>query len=304
MKKFIIIFICILISIPSYALAAKYTVNTKGSVKNTKTGVTVHPQTQIKNYYNNYNATNYANTNQVNATQVQFIDIVMDYSGSMGNWIGVAKSAMTTIVNQIPDNVNIGFRVFGHSADGKNDYQPILGDVKSIQKVNGKYEVVTKKSFMGITSGACSATQQMTTVQPKNLNALLNGMSSADIGGATPLVYALERAVSQDLSSFNRHAQKKIILITDGIENCGGDPCEFARNLMSKRNDIHIDVLLVSPVSVNLNCIATITGGHVYSSSNPYEFSKLLQNSITSTPTKIETTTPQNNQQEFEFINN
>ena len=123
-------------------------------------------------------------------------------------------------------------------------------------------------------------------------------MNSVDIGGATPLVYALDRAAYQDFANFDQITPKKIILITDGGENCGGDPCAFARNLMSKRSDIHIDVVLASSYSRSLTCLASTTGGHFYSVDNLSDFSNTMTKSIHTKPA----TQQEIKKQSYEFI--
>ena len=127
-------------------------------------------------------------------------------------------------------------------------------------------------------------------------------MNSVDIGGATPLVYALDRTVSQDFASFDTTTPKKIVLITDGGENCGGDPCAFAKKLMAKRSDIHIDVVLVSSSSRSLACLSNMTGGHFYNINNLADFSNTITNSLNSEPSNA----PDNNsiyKQNYEFVN-
>jgi len=287
----------------STAFAAKYKVNSSGTVK-TQTGKTISAPSNIinQNYYNNYSAPVYVANNQVNANQVQIIDIVMDYSGSMSNWIGVAKRSMSAIVAQIPLSTQVGFRVFGHNYNGTNPVST-LQEVKQIVKKKGnKFSVITKPSPIGSTSGACAATQQVTSITSANSSALLNGMNSVGLGGATPLVYALDRAVKSDFASFDNITPKKIVLITDGGENCGGDPCEFARRLMQTRSDIHIDVVLVSSNSRTLSCLASTTGGHTYQINNLSDFSTTITNSIQSQPTPVQTPIENSNGQHYEFI--
>ncbi|MBQ3047659.1 MAG: hypothetical protein IJD48_01435, partial [Clostridia bacterium] len=125
------------------------------------------------------------------------------------------------------------------------------------------------------------------------------GMNSVDIGGATPLVYALERTVNQDFVGLDRVYPKKIVLITDGGENCGGDPCEFAKKLMQQRNDVHIDVVLVSGFFSKLSCLADITGGKMYRVNNFSKLSNVLVESMTSAPEKVDVPV-----QEYEFYGN
>lgn len=293
--------------------ATKYRVNSSGVVKYSgnvvsapANSVNQNPNsgyTYNYNYYNNYMAPAYVANNQVNVNQVGIVEIVMDFSGSMSNWIGVAKQSMASIVNQIPSSTKLGFRVFGHNSYGNNPNVPMVQEVKQIvSSGKNKFKVVTKANPTGNTTGACSATQQVAGIYAANGQALLNGMNSVDLGGATPLVYALDRAVYQDFVNFDSVTPKKIVLITDGGENCGGDPCEFARRLMSKRSDVHIDVVLVSSNSRALSCLATTTGGHFYNINNLSDFSTTITNSIQSQPTSVPNTINNNQQQYYEFV--
>ena len=290
----------ILLTTTAAVLAAKYTVSKSGTVKNNAGQTITSPANVInQNYYNNYTAANYVNNNVVNQNQVDIVEIVMDYSGSMSNWITAAKRSMSAIVAQIPSATKVGFRVFGHDSDGSNPTSiHTLQDVKKIVKNGNKFTVVTEKSPVGTTRGACSATKQVAPIISANSNSILYGMNSVDIGGATPLVYALDRAAYQDFANLDTTTPKKIVLITDGGENCGGDPCAFARSLMKKRSDIHIDVVLVSSYSKSLSCLASTTGGHLYNVDNLGDFSTALTKTIQSQPA----TQQEIKKQSYEFI--
>jgi len=290
------------------AFGAKYTINTSGVVRSPANTVQTSPANVInQNYYNNYNASSYVAQNVVNEDQTGIVEIVMDYSGSMANWIMVAKRSMSAIVSQIPSSTKLGFRVFGHDNYGNNPSfaAATLQEVKKVIKKGNKIKVVTQASPVGSTTGVCSATKQVTQIRSANANSIINGMNSVDVGGATPLVYALDRTVYQDFASFDNTTPKKIVLITDGGENCGGDPCEFAKRLMAKRNDVHIDVVLVSSYSKALTCLSATTGGHFYNINNLSDFSTTLNRSIKSKPTDVVNTGTeyQNNGQGYEFIN-
>ena len=285
----------------SIVFAAKYTVNSSGVIK-TNTGQVVAPagNTVNQNYYNNYYMQNYAESNAINSEQVGTVEIVMDFSGSMSNWIIAAKRSMTAIISQIPPATRVGFRVFGHDSYGNNPASiHTLQDVKRIVKNGNKFTVVTEKGPIGTTAGACSATQQVAGIATANSTAILAGMNSVDIGGATPLVYALDRAIYQDFAGMDTTTPKKIVLITDGGENCGGDPCAFAKNLMKKRSDVHIDVVLASSSSRALTCLASTTGGHFYNVNNLSDFSSTMTKSIQAEPQMP----VKNNSQKYEFIN-
>ena len=279
MKKISVFALALMLTM-SAVYAATYKVNTSGVVKSSTGQVLSSPRNTVnQNYYNNFSAQTYVNTNQVNATQVGIIEIVMDYSGSMTNWIGVAKRSMSAIVAQIPASTKVGFRVFGYDLDGNNPaFTNTVQQVKKIvKKGNGKFSVVTESGAVGSTSGVCAATRQVTGISAANSSALLAGMNSVNIGGATPMVYGLDRTVYQDFAGYDMTTPKKIVLITDGGENCGGDPCAFARQLMQKRSDVHIDVVLVSSNSRALTCLSSTTGGHFYNINNLLSLHLYLQ---------------------------
>lgn len=292
-KKFLLILI--LATLAGCAMAAKYTINTSGTVKTQ--GKVVAPSV-IKNPYSVYTAGQYINSNTPKTSSIGVVDIVMDYSGSMANCIEEAKRAMSTIVSQIPSSTNLGFRVFGHDYNGMNpNNNATLAKVKEVVKSkNGKYKVKTSESPIGKKSGYCSATQAVAPIAQANSNTLLKGMNSVYVGGATPLVYALDRAVEEDFRAFQGQ-QKKIILITDGGENCGGDACAYAKELAKYHPEVHIDVVLVQGRFSGLNCVASQTGGRVYNLDNLSDFSNVIQESINA---PVQTTNPI---QQYEFYN-
>lgn len=290
------------------ATAAKYKVNTHGKV--TSPAGTTQNSSVLNNssdFYNNYTSQNYVNTQQVIKSYVPTIDIVMDYSGSMSYWIAEAKRSMSAIISQLPAGTAVGFRVFGHSSNGFNKYSPIMAKVTSItKKGNGGYKInASTPDYLGNISGSCQATRQLVKVAVNDSSALLNGMNSVNIGGSTPLTLALKQAVDDDFAGMGTSSPKKIILITDGGENCGGDPCAYAKSLVKQRRDITVDVVLVSSYSNELKCLADTTGGRLYTPSDLNSFTTSIYNSMTNTNN---TTLPQPQQtqqepeQQYEYV--
>ncbi len=291
------------------AIAAKYKVNTKGSVTSpsgTKQQSSVL-NTQ-KNFYNNYASQEYVQSKQVLVNYTPTIDIVMDYSGSMLHWIHEAQKSMSAIVSQLPDSTKIGFRVFGHDGGG-NSYSPIISKIKNItKKSDGSYKVTTEnQSYLGNTTGSCSSTKQIVKVAHNDSLTLLNGMTSVGIGGSTPLTLALKLAVDNDFAGLDTKSSKKIILITDGGENCGGNPCAYAQELVKQRKDITVDVVLVSSYSSSLKCVADVTGGKLYTPSDVSSFTTSIYNSMKNAtkavPQQPQTQTQsQPQQQQYEYV--
>lgn len=165
------------------------------------------------------------------------VQLLLDYSGSMGRWIGVAKETLEAILPRVSQNSAVSLRVFGDRA------------------VNGVYY-----------ESSCQATRQVARLSKNNQSDILNGLSNSKIGGVTPIELGLRETVEKDFKNVrvydrNRtYKNKKIILVTDGGENCGGDPCEYIRQLMKTRKDIQIDVVQLGNDN-RLACLAEATGG-------------------------------------------
>lgn len=303
MKKVLILFFVLVLS-TCCAFAAKYKVNNSGVVKNN--GKVVTPNIPASNPYNVYQSSQYVSSKVVKSTPVNTIELVMDYSASMSSWIVQAKKSMTSIIAQIPSQVGVGFRVFGqNNNNAKQNSEDALAKVKKIVKKNGKYQVETEiPTYLGHTTGYCSATSQLAPILASNTDNILRGMESTKLGSATPLVYALDRAVNKDFAGLDKVSPKKIVLVTDGGENCGGDPCEFAKRLMATRSDVHIDVVLVAGSFDSLSCLANATGGKLYRVNNLKDFSTVLTQSMKSQPRNVNSNVNTNTNtpaQQYEF---
>jgi len=77
---------------------------------------------------------------------------------------------------------------------------------------------------------------------------------------STPLAASLRLAASQLSADPAVAAAQSIVVITDGAEGCGGDPCGAVRELKSAFPSLKIHVIDVVGVS-RLQCVADITGG-------------------------------------------
>lgn len=163
--------------------------------------------------------------------------LLVDFSGSMGRWITEAKETLEYILPRIPYKSAVALRVFGERAEAGSDR-----------------------------AAACTSSRLVTSLRKGNQSQISEGLSGANLGGLTPLVYGLQKTVEEDLKNvraFDKNTtrkKKKIILVTDGGETCGGDPCVYIREVMQKRKDIKIDVIQLGN-SDKLACLADATGG-------------------------------------------
>ena len=107
-------------------------------------------------------------------------------------------------------------------------------------------------------------------------NVLKQAIDKIQPVGKTALAEALEKA-GKLVDGVDRDAI--IVLITDGEETCGGDPCEVARQLKLKKPRLQVNVVDIMNTGAG-NCIASNTGGAVYAVNNTHEFNEMMSQAI------------------------
>lgn len=157
--------------------------------------------------------------------------LVLDSSGSMedkidgGTKIAVAKRALNTVVDHLPDDAQVGLRVYGANVDDENDPR------------------------------ACTDSELVVPIGTANKPALKDQIARYRPLGETPISYSLKEA-AKDLGGSGR---RTVVLVSDGRESCGEDPCVTAANLAKQGIDLKFDVigLAVSGATRSqLQCIA------------------------------------------------
>jgi Ca-activated chloride channel homolog len=166
-------------------------------------------------------------------TNVMFI---FDASGSMKRAAGnesrmsVAKRTFGETLAAMPKEVQTGLLVFGHRR--RND----CSDIEVVSPI-----------------GADSAVSQSQMV------------AGFEAIGETPIASAITRA-GQSLRAF-KGQQNSIVLVTDGIEECRGDPCAAAAGLKELGIDVKVHVVgfaLGAGESSKLQCVVDQTGGKYF----------------------------------------
>ncbi|AHF00015.1 vWA domain-containing protein [Thioalkalivibrio paradoxus] len=108
---------------------------------------------------------------------------------------------------------------------------------------------------------------------PAELTAMMRALNPQ---GMTPLTDSLELARTQ----IPRTAESAdIILVTDGLENCGGDPCALAAQLAAEGNSIRAHVVgfgMTSEEVNSLSCVPEQTGGQLFHTSSGAELAQAL----------------------------
>jgi len=179
---------------------------------------------------------------------------VLDASGSMqAAWEGqvsrmdAAKNILSKLVDSLRNNQNLelALRVYGHRYPRQSNN--------------------CQDSFLEVPFGV------------KNHNTIINKIKDIKPLGTTPITYSLLQA-AKDFPQ-NPGYRNIIILITDGIESCGGDPCQTSLELQKKNIFLRPFVIgLGLKGSEVLNCV-----GKFFNSENASGFNQLLNNAIETT---------------------
>ena len=188
--------------------------------------------------------------------------------------IEAAKQVLQKALARIPGDVNTGLRVFGQG---------------------------NSRSMFGMND--CDQTALLVPLGQGNRRAIIEQVRSIRAFGMTPLAYALEQTARNDFAGAN--GKKVIILISDGADTCGGDPCRLIRMLPAYGIRIKIDVVGLDlkrdhVARGELNCITESSGGKYYDANSAEEFIYSVQESVNTAISghvipKKETTSPDSN---------
>ncbi len=164
---------------------------------------------------------------------------IYDASGSMwGQMDGktkkeIAADVLTNSVKDFPEDQKIGFVAYGHRQKGDCEDVEFIVDVES---------------------GTKAAVQEAI----QDINPL----------GRTPLAYSASLVIDK-LRSTGQKAT--IILITDGIESCGGNICDVIRKAREVGIDFKLHIIgfgLEEGDTRQLECAAKAGGGNYYDANN------------------------------------
>lgn len=194
-----------------------------------------------------------------NANRVVNLQLVFDSSGSMAaevspgvTRIEAAKSVLNDVVDAIPEaeGINVGFRVYGH--EGSNQ------------------EVDRAES--------CQSTELIVPMEGANKEELRTAINNFQPVGWTPITLSLNEA-GKDFDTPGENEVNAIVLVTDGLETCGGNACEAALALAEGDVDVTTYVIgfgLSQEEQSTLQCIADAGGGLNLNAANADELNDAL----------------------------
>jgi hypothetical protein len=187
------------------------------------------------------------------------VELIFDSSGSMAQEvpsgetrIEAAKSVLNDVIDAIPERegVNVGFRVYGH--EGSNQ------------------EADRAES--------CQSSDLIVPIEGINKDALRGAVDSYEPVGWTPIALSLERAAA-DFQPPAENEKNAIVLVTDGLETCGGNPCDAAEALA--QGDVAVTTYVIGfgltqDEQATLQCIADAGGGLNLGAGNTEELNEAL----------------------------
>ncbi len=167
------------------------------------------------------------------------VELIIDDSGSMAQKIGggkkidVAKQVFSGLVQDLPADSVVAVRTYGRR-------QPY-------------------------TARDCADMELLIPFGPNTAARVLPGVQALKPNGMTPIAASLD-AAAKDFAG--KEGQNNIILLlSDGEEDCHGDPCAAAKTLRDSGIHLEINVigLHVTPAErEQLQCVANAGGGKYY----------------------------------------
>lgn len=106
----------------------------------------------------------------------------------------------------------------------------------------------------------CGQVRDLGTFQPHERFELSQVLRRQRPAGGTPLAQAIRLAGTKLRSGTSIEDPANILLVSDGLDSCGGDPCAEARRLRQARPGVKISIIDMGR-SIDLQCVADATGG-------------------------------------------
>ncbi|MER8435144.1 VWA domain-containing protein [Mesorhizobium sp. M1312] len=190
--------------------------------------------------------------------------IVLDASGSMWAQIDgkpkleIARESLRTVLQSVPADREIGFMAYGHRE-----------------------------------KGSCEDIELIVPPQAGAAAAVSAAADSLKFIGKTPLTSAVKQAAEA-----LKYTEDKatVILITDGLETCKGDPCALGKELGAAGVDFTVNVVgfgLTADEGKQVACLADNTGGKYIQASDEKALQDALVETIAAAPAPEPAPAPQ-----------
>ncbi len=183
------------------------------------------------------------------------VQIVVDASRSMWGQIDgvakmeIAKDTLEELSYWLPEDMDLSLRAYGSTSASE--------------------------------SNNCADSALLVPFGESNRGYIRNAIAGLKPTGQTPIAYALTQAGLDFGTSQN---DRTIVLVTDGIESCGGDPVRAARALREEGIIVHLIGFGLGNAadedSASLRAVANASGGRYVTASNAEELQAALAQTV------------------------
>jgi len=185
-----------------------------------------------------------------------YVELVLDASGSMRRRLGkkrminIAKKVLRDVVKQLPDNVKVAFRTYGNR-------------IREGRK------------------GDCRDSKLQVGFSNKNRKRLLQKINSIRALGTTPIAYSISQ-LKRDFRGIKQ--PKLVILVTDGKEECKGNPEKEMKKLQKAGIKLKMNIvgfaLKDKKLLVDMHRLAKLSGGQFFNATNSASLKQSLSNAM------------------------
>ena len=177
--------------------------------------------------------------------------LILDASGSMWgqiegeNKIVIARRVLSELVGELGDDATVGLVAYGHRREGD-----------------------------------CDDIETLAPLGPLDRSALVESVNGINPKGKTPITAAVEHSLAV-LAEADTAAT--VVLLSDGLETCGGDPCEAVRLARESGSELLLHVIGFDVEGEDLSqlqCMAQAGGGLFLSAENADQLADALDTAI------------------------
>jgi len=205
--------------------------------------------------------------------------IVFDASGSMRFSLNVTDEQLRQAGQAAA--LEGMMRQFGLGGGGPGILEQLTREPRRISAAKRATQAVVGRLPDDMSTGLvlveeCPAARSVGMFPPGARGALLGQIQGIEPRGGTPLADGIARA-GQLVDGVTREAT--IVVISDGAESCGGDPCAVAAALKRAKPYLTINVVDITGTGAG-NCVAQATGGKVFTANNAEELALQTQRAV------------------------
>ena len=183
------------------------------------------------------------------------VEIVVDASRSMWGRMGgepkmtVAKEILEDVSYWFPEDLDLALRAYGSTSESTNN--------------------------------DCADSRLLVPFGDHNRDPIRHAIAGLRPTGQTPIAFALNQAARDFGTQQNDRA---VVLVTDGIESCGGDPAQAARELSEQGIMVHVIGFgfgnAADEDTWSLQAIANASGGRYVTASSAEELKYALAQTV------------------------